>query len=324
MIPSWEEFSVYLFIERKLDRANASSYKCIYRFIRDFFREKSFDKTNVNYFFATLEAKNRSNQTLNNYLKTIKHLARFMGLDFMRDYTYWKKIQPQYRVLTDDECRKLEKVYLERGNCDSEIVNNRYSVLIHLLARTGMRINEALTLKWTDIMPDRIVVRAENNKTDNMRQIPISKETYNKLFTLQKYDYVFASPKGKMDIGSINNELKLRGKFLRIKDWEHLSCHQFRHYFACSLLRSGVSIALVARLLGHSSIVTTDHYYSHYVIEDLISAVECHPLNAQGLSFQTIKEKVKVLSTQIENTTHHLHLSEKENMIILEVENGQI
>lgn len=27
MIPSWEQFAVYLFIERKLDRSNESSYK---------------------------------------------------------------------------------------------------------------------------------------------------------------------------------------------------------------------------------------------------------------------------------------------------------
>ncbi len=58
-----------------------------------------------------------------------------------------------------------------------------------------MRINEVLSLKWEDIMPDRIVVKAENNKTDNTRQIPISEETYRLLNTLEKHDnnYVFCN-----------------------------------------------------------------------------------------------------------------------------------
>jgi len=126
-----------------------------------------------------------------------------------------------------------------------------------------------------------------------------------------------------MDDFSINKELKLRGKFLRIKDYKDLHAHQFRHYFATSLLRTGLSIAIVTRLLGHSDISTTDKYYSHYLIDDLISAVETHPLNAHTLSFQTVREKVKRLAEQIESTDHYLHLSEKENMIILEVQNGQ-
>lgn len=323
MIPAWEEFSVYLFIERKLDRSNTSAYKGQYRAIRDFFVDKTFDKSNANYYFASLEARNLSNQTLNNHLKVLKHLARFMGETFINDYTYWKKIQPNYRVLTDDECKKLESVYIPRGHCNSDQVNQRYSILIHLLARTGLRINEALSLIWEDIMPDRIIIKAINNKTDNSRQVPISEETYKKLYTLEKYDYVFGNDRGKMDLFSINKELKVRGKFLRIKDWEHLSCHQFRHYFATSLLRSGVSIAIVARLLGHSNISTTDKYYSHYIIEDMISAVQLHPLNAHAISFKTIKDKVKLLATQVENTNHLLYITEKENMIIMEVQNGQ-
>lgn len=323
MLPSWDNFSVYLYFRRKLDKSNDSSYKYGYGVICDFLQDKDFTLDNIDRFFAFEQARNMSNSTLNNYLKLLKHLAKFMNKRILDDYTYFKKIQPTYRVLTDEECRKLEKCYIERGHCDSEMVNQRYSTLIHVLSRTGMRINEVLSLKWEDIMPDRIIVKAENNKTDNTRQIPIIKETYNLIYKLPKFDYVFGTERGKMDDFSINKELKIRGKFLRIKDYQDLHCHQFRHYFATSLLRTGISIAIVARLLGHSDISTTDKYYSHYLIDDLISAVETHPLNAHTLSFQTVREKVKRLAEQIESTDHYLHLSEKENMIILEVQNGQ-
>jgi len=200
---------VYLYFRRKLDKSNDSSYKYGYGVICDFFQGKEFNLDNIDRFFAFEQARNMSNSTLNNYLKLLKHLAKFMNKRILDDYTYFKKIQPTYRVLTDEECRKLEKCYIERGHCDSETVNQRYSTLIHVLARTGMRINEVLSLKWEDIMPDRIIVKAENNKTDNIRQIPIVKETYNLIYKLPKFDYVFGTERGTLHSSFLFRNIKV-------------------------------------------------------------------------------------------------------------------
>ena len=325
MIPSWEQFAVYLFIERKLDRSNESSYKSRFTAIRDFFVKKPFDKDNINYFFSTLESRNLSNETLNGYLKIIKHLCRFQGLDFMRDYTYWKKVRPTYRILTDSEVKQLVKCFLPRGfGCDSEMINNRFSVAIHFMAVCGTRVGEMLSLTWENVMPDRVVVTSKNSKTNTERQIPISEETYRLINTLEKHDnnYVFGDYRGAMDIKTFNLEIKERAKFLRFKDWHLIHSHQFRHYFCVSALKAGLPIQLVARCMG-DTIQTVDHYYSHYIIEDLRQVIESLPLNASHMSFNLIKDKVKKLADQVGSTPHYLHLSEKENMIILEVQNGQ-
>jgi integrase len=50
--------------------------------------------------------------------------------------------------------------------------------------------------------------------------------------------------------------------------------HDLRHSFATNLLKSGVSIWYVQRLLRHSSITTTLDTYGHLLTEDLRSAVE--------------------------------------------------
>lgn len=41
--------------------------------------------------------------------------------------------------------------------------------------------------------------------------------------------------------------------------------HQFRHTFSVEMLLAGVPIEDVARLLGHSSVRTTERYYASWV-----------------------------------------------------------
>jgi site-specific recombinase XerD len=42
----------------------------------------------------------------------------------------------------------------------------------------------------------------------------------------------------------------------------------FRHTYATGLLRRGVAVEVVSKLLGHASIGTTGDTYSHLSIED--------------------------------------------------------
>ena len=44
--------------------------------------------------------------------------------------------------------------------------------------------------------------------------------------------------------------------------------HTFRHTYATELLRRGVAVEVVAKLLGHASIATTSDAYAHLKIED--------------------------------------------------------
>ena len=54
--------------------------------------------------------------------------------------------------------------------------------------------------------------------------------------------------------------------------------HSFRHAFGNHLLTSGADIRVVQKLLGHSSITTTQKYTAHR--DKLIETIEnFHPLN---------------------------------------------
>ncbi|MBL7066578.1 MAG: tyrosine-type recombinase/integrase [Candidatus Marinimicrobia bacterium] len=48
-----------------------------------------------------------------------------------------------------------------------------------------------------------------------------------------------------------------------------LSATKIRHTFATTLVRNGMSIYMVAKLLGHKSVKTTEVYYAHLVPEEI-------------------------------------------------------
>jgi len=51
--------------------------------------------------------------------------------------------------------------------------------------------------------------------------------------------------------------------------------YAIRHYFATELIRKGVGIYKVSRILGHSSVKTTESIYIHLVPIDLLGLTDC-------------------------------------------------
>ncbi|MFA5748915.1 MAG: site-specific integrase, partial [Bacilli bacterium] len=69
---------------------------------------------------------------------------------------------------------------------------------------------------------------------------------------------------GKIYNSTVNNALNRHCRKLKIPQ---ISIHGLRHTHASLLLFSGVSIASVARRLGHASINTTQKTYLHIIYE---------------------------------------------------------
>ena len=52
------------------------------------------------------------------------------------------------------------------------------------------------------------------------------------------------------------------------------NAHVCRHTYATRLLKAGMSMTAVSRLLGHASIRTTIDEYAHLAVEDLAAELE--------------------------------------------------
>ena len=83
--------------------------------------------------------------------------------------------------------------------------------------------------------------------------------------------YRMLLPKGS-DVHKILLQLKELAQELEISD--NLTTYQRRHSFATILKRSGVDIALISELMGHSDLTTTQIYLDSFDEEQINTAMQ--------------------------------------------------
>lgn len=160
-----------------------------------------------------------------------------------------------------------------------------------LLVETGMRVGQALGLRHEDFVSRertvRIVPRSDNAngaraKCRDIAEIPISTglvRAYTEyLFT--EYgdldsDYVFvnlfAPPLGRpMRYSAVAG---LVGR-LKARTGIKFNLHMLRHSTASAMIRGGVPIEVVSKMLTHTSVQTTSRTYVHLGVEDLRAELE--------------------------------------------------
>jgi integrase/recombinase XerD len=148
----------------------------------------------------------------------------------------------------------------------------RTFTLINLLLDCGCRIEEVLTLKSPDIDFDNLVLTVMG-KGSKKRQIPFSIEARKQLFRYsnrqEKAVYFFGTSQG--------HRLSYRNTYRDIKNLcakagvsgEHVHPHAFRHHFAVTYIRRGGDIYRLSRILGHTSLTTTQLYLRSMGIEQI-------------------------------------------------------
>ena len=151
--------------------------------------------------------------------------------------------------------------------------------LLLLIAKTGMRFSEAIALTPKDFDLSHQVLSVSKTwdykggggflptkNQSSVRKIPIDWQTVIQFAELIKNlpedEPIFV--KGKIYSSTINDRLAKHCKNVGVPI---ISVHGLRHTHASLLLFAGVSIASVARRLGHSNITTTQKTYLHIIQE---------------------------------------------------------
>ena len=158
--------------------------------------------------------------------------------------------------------------------------------LFALLAETGMRVGQALGLRHEDFVSRRrqvrIVARADNAngaraKCSSPATVPVSAPLV-RLYSDYMHteyggldsDYVFvnlwSAPVGRpLRYGAVAKLVRR----LRARTGIEFTPHTLRHSRATELIRAGVPIKVVSKLLTHRSVTTTSEAYVHLDVEDL-------------------------------------------------------
>ena len=140
-----------------------------------------------------------------------------------------------------------------------QISKLKTACIIDMLSNTGLRLNELLSLKWSDVKENgdqvRLTVLGKGNK---QRYAWISHNRWDQVKAVfpEKLDCVFYSGAGKQYnprsiYGQINRAFDL------LADKKGISPHKLRHFYATQHLMNGSDPHEVQLALGHSDVSTT-------------------------------------------------------------------
>ncbi|HAR38613.1 MAG TPA: hypothetical protein DCS09_08620 [Porphyromonadaceae bacterium] len=161
----------------------------------------------------------------------------------------------------------------------------KHYALALLLARTGMRIGEAIALQWNDIDFDRRIIHVKRNKSRTVVDTPKSGKGRAVDMSAQLAEVL---KKRRMDMLADSVKTGKRNKWVfpgKISEtvcataWKRrifdvivkkaglpeIRVHDLRHTYASILISAGQPLVYISRQLGHSSISITDKIYAHLI-----------------------------------------------------------
>lgn len=160
----------------------------------------------------------------------------------------------------------------------------RDAAVMEILFATGMRVSELCKLNVSDVDLSDGVIRI-HGKGAKERMIQIGNNDV--LSILRQYAYsvtrteqspFFVNRRG-FRISEQSVRLILRHYEMALEGTQHITPHMFRHSFATLLLEEDVDIRYIQRMLGHSSIVTTQIYTHVATAKQKDILMNKHPRN---------------------------------------------
>jgi integrase len=229
---------------------------------------------NVEKFRANLRHNGLAPATVNKYVRTLKCVLQkavsrnYLKANPLEEIRHLKEPEVTHRTLSVHEIEKI------LAACP----NLRWSAFLMLALTTGMRKGELQFLEWSDIDFERGVVNVrckDDHRTKNARNrvVPLRREAAEMLIGLRHQTtgrWVFQSRNGTQWRCNLNLMLK---RLLKRAGVAHCTFHDMRRTVASELQKQGYSVEVARRLLGHSSVVTTQRWYTEVGDEVVKKAV---------------------------------------------------
>jgi site-specific recombinase XerD len=210
--------------------------------------------------------------TLNRELNTIKAMFNkavawnALAQNPAKSVQKFKEARRKVRFLSKEEILILVKA-----------ADDRMKAIIEVLLHTGLRRDELIHLTWADLNLKNRVLSVQskdgwNPKDYEARHIPMTARLAEALEKLPRNgeSFIFTNREGQPLAPDVLTHDFL--KLARRCGLKNASLHTLRHTFASHLIMSGADLYTVQKLLGHSSIKTTE-IYAHLAPDYLKSAI---------------------------------------------------
>jgi integrase/recombinase XerD len=212
-------------------------------------------------------------RTVNLSISAIKFLFRNVLKEPGPDIPYMKRPKRLPDVLTREEAASII----------IGIPNPKHRLLMETIYGCGLRVSEAVGLRKDDLDfgSGIVFVRQSKGRKDRMVKLPDSLSPRLRAYIASRNDanpYVFDSNRGgHLTVMSAQLILKAAARKAGIRKSAHV--HTLRHSYATHLLEQGTDLRIIQRLLGHSSVKTTEIYthVSTALIRNVTSPLDTLP-----------------------------------------------
>jgi len=213
----------------------------------------------VNGFKEHLSNKDYTAKTVSRKLNSVKSFFRFLveegviDRDVSRQVKHPKIENDLPRVLKPLEYRALRDI------CRHD---KRTLAIVELMLQAGLRISEVANLRMGDISDDTIKVRAYESHEG--RNIPLNSaakeaiEDYLEERGSARKDFLFITKTGRQLL--VRNIRSIINRYLEKSGLEDVKVNDLRNTFIVEQLSAGVPLDVVADVVGHKRISTTERY----------------------------------------------------------------
>ena len=268
-----DKFLDYISVEKRYSQNTLVSYKKDLEDLLLFISEtegtedlKKVDKKIIRNFIVSLSEKKIQKRSINRKLSSLRSFYLYLlkigeiQVSPLETIPYLKFYAEKQIPISEEEMENLGEIL------EKESENSLEKLIIETLYQTGIRKSELcnILLDQVDFSKSEIFVKGKGNK---QRVVPISE---NLLKQMREY---IAIRKPNEDSGIYffvrENGKKLSEKFVYSVVNRYLSLitlkkkkspHILRHSFATHVLNNGAEISKVKKILGHSSLASTQVY----------------------------------------------------------------
>lgn len=292
-----EHFLEYLRIEKDYSEQTINSYDNDLRSILDYFQIEyaknlqSLSLQQLHHYLKYLSDKNYKSSSVARKISCLRSLAKFMTQNYNSTIeSVWHLSLPKKqlalpKVISQNNIEALLHTEHFNFNLKQDVRNK---CILELFYACGLRVSEIISLKTQDLDLHQNIIKVLG-KGHKERLIPIHQQAIDCIeyyfknarpLYLKKSSspYIFINNRGgKLSRQMIWHMIKKHSQ--KIPGLANISPHTLRHSFASHLLAQGADLRSIQKMLGHSSLSTTQ-IYTHIQKQQLHKVFnQQHPRN---------------------------------------------
>lgn len=245
----YKGFEKYLF-EEELSSNTIENYMYGLKKYAEMFDE--INKPNLIAFKKSLCEKYKP-KSVNNRITGMMRYCQYKGIDIKLKHIKEEKQTHIDNIISAEEYQRL----IDNLTADGQ---ERWRANVMLLAKTGMRISEALRITKKNLIDGKVELFSKGHMRTIYFPKSLVQELSEYLKPMSDDEKVMKNKYGKpLTSRGVSEALKRFAQKYDIPK-EVMHPHAFRHFFAIEFLKRNNNIALLADLLGHSGVNITQIY----------------------------------------------------------------